>query len=227
MLVASAGIAATGTFAWYTATNATITPAAATATVTTSNGASSLGEFTVTAVVTNSPASPKLTDGSGNTYVWDSSASENRQITDAGTGMVEVALKLTISYSGALSDQGDISDAWDASVGSKKAKIVCTDNTASSTSLSSAQKTRYAAIGTAADTNPYGLKFASTNSDYDNEGEQTIEVKNNAGITGLTFVAGSVDVTVSSVYMGVWGVDGFEQLSTDTYEAKFTPSIAA
>lgn len=232
MSIAAIGVGTVGTFAWYAATNATISPVAATAKMTTANGATSLGSFTVTAVVTNSPGAAKLTNGSGATYVWDAANTQNKPVTDAGTAMVEVQLKFTISYSGAISGDAAILAEWKLAVGNNKAYVTCHDASIDDDStLTSAEQTRYTAIKTEAEGRnpvvPYGLKFAGNATTYSNTGDQDVEVKGNSDLKNITFNSGAAEITVSSAYVGVWGIDSFEQLQTDAYLAKFTPKFAA
>lgn len=123
MLLATAGVAATGTFAWFTATNANITPgAAATGTLTSSTAAENLGAFTITPEIVadfSDPVAVALTDSYGKTYIMNASNTSVKTDVSAqnATKYATVELKLRIEYDGALTDVNDIKALWAQAAG--------------------------------------------------------------------------------------------------------------
>ena len=237
LLVAAGAVGVTGTFAWFQQTGtANITPASGTtASVDAVNGVANLGTFTVTASAKANPGSVRLTDASGNTYLWDGAS--NNSVTDNGNAMAEVTIQIAISYSGALSNDSDIAALWDDTVDAQSAyKITCEDATDYTVNTGgTATKNTPAAIKTAASTTKkYGLKFGANATTYDtgyvlNGTVSKVDVTfGKAEIKSKTFSSGSVaafDLT-TKVYVGVWGIDGFTQLEDDAYVAKFTPKFS-
>ena len=233
MLIATAamgfvalGAAGVGTAAWYAATGASLgTQTGGTANVTTASSVTTTDSFTVTASF-SAPGAVKLTDDEGATYVWD--GHNNLLVTDSGTAMAEVTITFTIAYAGTGSpSDAALATMWDAVVDSKSTyKMTCHDNTDYTSEVVPSGGNAPKAIKTAAGANPYGLKFASANNDYDNVGDQDITF-NKSEIKTASFVSGSATkVLTTKVYVGVWGIDGYEQKSGDTYVMKVTPAIA-
>ena len=122
LLLATAGVAATGTFAWFTATNVEINDdATATGTmVSTTNGAA-LGSFVITPVIDTAsfddsvnPVGVALTDSKGDTYVMnESDHSQKTKVTAQNTTRyATVPVKLQIDYTGIASTPAEIEALW-------------------------------------------------------------------------------------------------------------------
>ena len=70
------------------------------------------------------------------------------------------------------------------------------------------------------------MKFSANNSTYNNVGDLEITF-NKTEIKNLTFASKTVTVELTTkAYVGVWGIDGFEQKSGDTYVTQVTPLIS-
>ena len=151
--------------------------------------------------------------------------------------MAEVTIQVRIEYTGSYSDDGDIAALWTASLANYDTfKIQCEDATdydvdTGGTSTKNTPK----AIKTAASTDKkYGLKFAADNATFNtgyvqngtvSKVDVSFDVSEISGKSFSTKVCDYFDLS-TKVYVGVWGIDNFEQKTDDTYVAKFTPVIS-
>ena len=234
MTVAAIGVGTVGTFAWYAASGASITSqVAGTANVTTASNVTTVDSFSVTASF-SSPSAPRLTNDSGETYIWD--GANNVKVTDSGAAMQPITVTLTIAYTGdnATITDGAIQTMWAAVVDANDTfKLVCADGTdyTSTVDPTNGQSPKDIATG-AGTTKKYGLKFASNattyNTGYVLDGAVTsVDVSFASAQLKGAFSSKSRAVVLSEkVYVGVWGIDGFLQLVGDTYVASITPAIS-
>ena len=215
--------------AWYAASGASLSSqSGTTASVTTASSFTQTDTFTLGTGLSEI-GSVRLTDSSGNTYSWD--GTQNLPVSDSGTGLVSVTVTLTITYTGnGTYTPSQLSTMWDGVVDSYDTySLVAHDNTdytstTAPTGGNSPKSIKDAAAAVTGKTNQYGLKFATSNSDFDNVGDLSVSTTK-GDLKGLTF-SNKIATKTYTIFVGVWGIDGFEQKSADSYEAQVVPTLA-
>jgi hypothetical protein len=140
LLAASAGVAATGTFAWFTATAASITYQADTGTIGAIASDSQIGSFKITVSdITVSPATIALTeDGTGDTYVMVGGVKTPATATDK---VATISSKITVTYvdtNETNPSDAEVKTLWADALGSNNVIV-----TASATAGTNASQIRF------------------------------------------------------------------------------------
>ena len=246
MLLATAGVAATGTFAWFQAAAPSISPTTAgeTGSIAAEAGFTSVNGFTVTVEAASiAPAGAVLlTNDSGQVYSTTADNGSDYLISDpTGTKIATITPTLTITYTGSSSSLSEIEALWDAALVAHPVTLTISDTTnyaAAGQATTNFSNALVAYAGEHEKGYDYGLKFtggassyAQTASDNSANEEKTISVAN-VGFTGSTSGSGdSKTITKTGVasgvsfYVGIIGINGVLQDANDTYSFKVAPSV--
>ena len=218
--------------AWYVSSNvSTINYDGETADITTATDTLTVGGFTVAVGTIADISTIHLTDEDGHTWVNDGNG--DVQIADQSNTMVAVTVNLTITYTPEGHEQVTLNTAglnalWQSACTSHPWKIQASDTTDYSTNPS-----RGKTIKDSAGANPYGLKFDDDGTDYSSTAHTfdvaTYSYSARADWDGTAQTPDYVSNlnSFATFYVGVWGIDNFTQLSTDTYELTVAPVNAA
>lgn len=222
------GVGATSTFAWYVSANvSTISHNGDQADITTVSNSLNVGSFTVAVDTLSDISTLNLTDGSGHT--WVNNGQRDVQISDQAVKMVAVQVNLTITYTPHAQETAPLTTAtlnslWESACQAHPWKVVASDATDYTTAQS-----RGKAIKDGAGSNPYGLKFGASATSYDGTdheydcGTYSYSARNDWDGTANTSDLVSNISNFATFYVGVWGINGFEQLTSDTYVLDVSP----
>lgn len=232
MLLATAGVAATGTFAWFSATvSATLNGVTDTASVAGDTTTSNLGTFTITPVLLTSADADlgdsvtgiRPSDTAGDVWVGTAGAKTTKVSANNAieTTYLQVKVKFTIAYSGPIDNANDIKTAFNDAAGNDFKMTISDASSYTAEKGFDAAFVTLAANGAKTRGTDFGLKFKTSaptraSGQWANAGTPTANTKNE--LDSATF---SLDLA---------GGDNFSDPanpSTGVYTASFTTAANA
>ena len=248
MLLLAGGVAATGTFAWFTATGANVSAgdAAVSGALTAATTSATMGSFTVTPIIhTAINGSIVVSDDDGNVFVEDKAHAVKTDANSANaitTTYKTAVIDLNITYSGALDTDDEVTAAWGDAGTHTNYSVTVSDATGYTGTTPSAAIVAHAGVSGKKDGIDYGLKFKT--GDAPTRASDGWKNGGTAGTKTNTLAVSSINLTsadfakVSSTwtatvettatfYIGIVGIDGVAQASSDSYSCSFAVSGGA